>query len=105
MPQSVLHTLSLYCRYIIQVASVNSLSDTEKLIWYMSQENNEVIKKAAKYVNFIIVFKREEYLSKQKENLEVVVNSDLYIHECLKENGIMYIANNLDIMYIFVSVL
>ena len=30
--------------------SVNSLSDIDKLIWYMSQENNEVINKVAKYV-------------------------------------------------------
>ena len=30
--------------------SVNSLSDKGKLIWYMSQENNEVINKVAKYV-------------------------------------------------------
>ena len=30
--------------------SVNSLTDIDKLIWYMSQENNEVIKKVAKYV-------------------------------------------------------
>ena len=30
--------------------SVNSLSDIDKLIWYMSQENNEVNDKVAKYV-------------------------------------------------------
>ena len=29
--------------------SVNSPSDIDKLIWYMSQENNEIIKKVAKY--------------------------------------------------------
>ena len=42
----------------------------------------------------IIVFKREKRLSKQKEKLEVVVNSKFYIHECLKENGMMFIVNN-----------
>ena len=64
--------------------SVNSLNDTDKLIWYMSQENNCVIT----FLNmFIIVFKRGKRLSKQKEKLEVVVNSKFYIHECLKENG------------------
>ena len=42
---------------------------------------------------FIIVFKTGKCLSKQKEKLEVVVNSKLYIHECLKENGVMYIVN------------
>ena len=30
--------------------AMNSLSDTDKLIWYMNQENNEVINKVAKYV-------------------------------------------------------
>ena len=30
--------------------SVNSLNDTDKLICYMSQENNDVINKVAKYV-------------------------------------------------------
>ena len=29
--------------------SVNSPSDIDKLIWYMSQENNEIINKVAKY--------------------------------------------------------
>ena len=29
--------------------SVNSLNDIDKLIWYMSQENNDVINKVAKY--------------------------------------------------------
>ena len=52
----------------------------------------------------IIVFKREKRLSKQKEKLEVVVHSKFYIHECLKENGMMFIVNNLVILYMFVSV-
>ena len=30
--------------------SVNSWNDTDKLIWYMSQENNDIINKIAKYV-------------------------------------------------------
>ena len=51
---------------------------------------------------FIIVFKRGSCLSKRKEKLEVVVNSKLYIHECPKENGIMYIVNNVvTYLYIF----
>ena len=55
---------------------------------------------------FIIVFKRGNCLSNQKENLEVFVNPKLYIHECLKENGIMDIVNTLvAYLYIFVSVL
>ena len=37
---------------------------------------------------FIIVFKTGKRLSKQKEKLDVVVNSELYIHECLKEIGV-----------------
>ena len=53
--------------------SVNSLGDVDKLIWYMSQENNEVINKV---VNLVYnCFKRGKCLSKQKEKLEVVVNS------------------------------
>ena len=81
--------------------SVNSLNGTDKQIWYMSQENNYVIK----FRNmFIIVFKRGKRLSKQKEKLEVVVNSKFYIHECLKENGMMYTVNILVILYMFLSV-
>ena len=54
---------------------------------------------------FIIVFKRGSCLSKQKEKLKVVVNAKFYIHECLKEYGIMYIVNNLvTYLYIFASV-
>ena len=37
---------------------------------------------------FIIVFKTGKRLSKQKEKLDVVVNSKLYILECLKEIGV-----------------
>ena len=43
----------------------------------------------------IIVFKRGKRLSKQKEKLDLVVNSKFYIHECLKENGMMFLVNNL----------
>ena len=53
---------------------------------------------------FIIIFKEGKCLSKQKEKLEVVVNSEFYIHECLNKNGIMYLVNNLVILYMFVSV-
>ena len=53
---------------------MNSLNDTEKLIWYMSQENNDVINIVAKYV-YKIVFMRGKCLSKQKEKSEVVINS------------------------------
>ena len=45
---------------------------------------------------FIIVFKRGSCLSKQKEKLKVVVNAKFYIHECLKEYGIMYIVNKVN---------
>ena len=54
---------------------------------------------------FIIVFKRGKGLSNRKEKLEVVVNAEFYIHECPKESDIMYIVNNLVILYMFVSVL
>ena len=60
---------------------------------------------AIKFRNkIIIVFKRGKRLSKQKEKLEVVLNSKFYNHECLKENGMMLIVNNLVILYMFVSV-
>ena len=49
----------------------------------------------------IIVLKRGKGLSKQKEKLEVVVNSKFYIHECLQENGMMFIVNNLVILYMY----
>ena len=51
-----------------------------------------------------IVFKRGKRLLKQKEKLEVVLNSKFYNHEYLKENGMMLIVNNLVILYMFVSI-
>ena len=71
----------------------------------MSSPPPREITMAIKFRNkVIIVFKRGKRLSKQKEKLEVVLNSKFYNHECLKENGMMQKVHNLVILYMFVSV-